>query len=254
MESSELNWVPDADAQIGRHRLRHVAETDRSPEPTAKRPPLPRIAEDREAAHPPPAARSPDRIASMPASPAQPPTPKPQPEAHPEPAATPPPQNNDDVRAAQRVEAAQALLGTSGLQDRAFVAQVLRASAQDVAVDAKLPYAAALWAKLESAHVAKSAPKAGDLVFFRDTADLNGNGKPDDGVTLVGVVERAQGTHTLFIAHRAGKVRRMAVDPQRPMVIRDAGGEVVNTRLVRWPGTAEPWTTGQCLVGYARPR
>ncbi len=155
----------------------------------------------------------------------------------------------------QRVEAAQTLLGTPGLQERAFVAHVLRAAGQDIAVDAKQPYAASLWQKLDAAgsKVAQADARPGDLVFFRDTADLNGNSKPDDGVTLVGVVERVRGSHAIFIAQRAGKVRRMAVDASRPLVIRDAGGEVVNTRLVRWPGSDTPWTTGQCFYGLARP-
>lgn len=171
------------------------------------------------------------------------------------PAATPPPQGDDRLRAVQRVEAAQTLLGTPGLQERAFVAHVLRAAGQDIAVDAKQPYAASLWHKLEAAggKVAQAEARPGDLVFFRDTADLNGNGKPDDGVTLVGVVERVRGSHAVFIAQRAGKVRRMAVDATRPLVIRDAGSEVVNTRLVRWPGSDTPWTTGQCFFGLARP-
>ncbi|MBI5609592.1 MAG: hypothetical protein HY902_12035 [Deltaproteobacteria bacterium] len=167
-----------------------------------------------------------------------------------------PPQNDEELRATQRVEAAQALLGTPGLQDRAFVAQVLKAAGQDVQVEARGPYAAALWAKLTGGNgkVADGETRPGDLIFFRDTADLNGNGRPDDGVTLVGVVERVRGAHVVLIAQRAGKVRRMAVDPTRPQVIRDAAGEVINTRLVRWPSSNEVWTTGQCLVGYARPK
>ncbi len=166
------------------------------------------------------------------------------------------PQNDEELRATQRVEAAQALLGTPGLQDRAFVAQVLKAAGQDVQVEARGPYAAALWGKLtgQNGKVPDGDTRPGDLIFFRDTADLNGNGRPDDGVTLVGVVERVRGAHVVLIAQRAGKVRRMAVDPTRPQVIRDGAGEVVNTRLVRWPSSNEVWTTGQCLVGYARPK
>lgn len=181
------------------------------------------------------------------------PTPAQQPAA---PANARAPQNDEELRATQRVEAAQALLGTPGLQDRAFVAQVLKAAGQDVQVEARGPYAAALWGKLttQSGKVAEGDTRPGDLIFFRDTADLNGNGRPDDGVTLVGVVERVRGAHVVLIAQRAGKVRRMAVDPTRPQVIRDGAGEVVNTRLVRWPSSNEVWTTGQCLVGYARPK
>ncbi len=172
------------------------------------------------------------------------------------PSTAPAPQGDQSLRAVQRVEAAQTLLGTPGLQERAFVAHVLRAAGQDIAVDAKQPYAASLWRKLEvaGAKVAIADAKPGDLIFFRDTADLNGNGRPDDGVTLVGVVERVRGNHAVFIAQRAGKVRRMAVDGTRPLVIRDGAGEVINTRLVRWPGSDTPWTTGQCLYGFGRPQ
>lgn len=163
---------------------------------------------------------------------------------------------SDTLRATQRVDAAAALLGTPGLADRAFVAHVLRASGQDVDVDRGQPYARALHDKLKEngVPVANTAARAGDLVFFRDTADSNGNGKPDDGVTMVGVVERVEGSRAVFIAQRAEKVRRMAVDATRPMVVRDEHEQVVNTRLVRWPGSQVPLTTGQCLVGYMRPR
>ncbi|MBM4345495.1 MAG: hypothetical protein FJ100_19150 [Deltaproteobacteria bacterium] len=247
---SDLNFVPEARpfVQPEPRPAGRAAPVARAapPGPTV---PRPRPAEPGER----PQSTLPERISQEGATAAPPlAVPRAQPPAAP--ASAPPPQNTEDVRAAQRVEAAQALLGTSGLQDRAFVAHVLRAAGQDIAVDAKQPYAAALWARLDDSRVGKSSARSGDLVFFRDTADLNGNGKPDDGVTLVGVVEKAHGPHVLFIAHRAGKVRRMAVDPTRPLVIRDGAGEVINTRLVRWPGSPDPWTTGQCLTGYARPR
>jgi hypothetical protein len=169
-------------------------------------------------------------------------------------ASQPAPAVAPDLRAVQRVEAAQALLGTPGLQDRAFVAHVLRAAAQDIAVDSKAVYAAALWGRVEPHKLASTEVRPGDLVFFRDTADINGNGKADDGVTMVGLVEQVRGQHVIFIAQRAGKVRRLAVDASRPLVIRDPSGEVINTRLVRWPGSEQAWTTGQCLSGFARPR
>jgi cell wall-associated NlpC family hydrolase len=161
----------------------------------------------------------------------------------------------DALRATQRVDAAAALLGTPGLAERAFVAHVLRAAGQDVDVDRSAPYPKALHDKLAGTAqpVEHKEARPGDLVFFRDTADVNGNGKPDDGITMVGVVERVEGRRVVFIAQRANKVRRMAVDPTQPMVVRDAKDEVVNTRLVRWPGAQSPLTTGQCLVGYLRP-
>jgi len=184
-----------------------------------------------------------------PPAPAAPPAPRPA-------ASAPGSEADVSLRASQRVDAAAALLGTPGTADRAFVAHVLRASGQDIDVPRSAPYASALHRELQTRGTAVPTDdvRPGDLVFFHDTADNNGNGRPDDGVTMVGVVERAQGSHVVFIAQRAGKVRRMAVDPQQPLVVRDASNEVVNTRLVRWPGSAAPLTTGQCLTGYARPR
>lgn len=160
-----------------------------------------------------------------------------------------------DLRGIQRVEAATALLGTPGLQDRAFVAHVLRAAGQDLEVDRSRPYAPALFELLahKGLTLHQQDPRPGDLIFFKNTADLNANGRADDGVTLVGVVERVNGTRVVLIAQRAGKVRRLAADPTQPTLVRDAKGEVVNTRLVRWPGADGPLTAGQCLAGYARP-
>lgn len=234
-----------------------------SPPPTAAARPEPKepVAQSEVAATPPPptqATAAPSPGASTTSAPEQPAAPAEAAAAQlpAAPSAARPPQGDQTLRAVQRVEAAQTLLGTPGLQERAFVAHVLRAAGQDIAVDAKQPYAASLWRKLEAAgaKVAVADAKPGDLIFFRDTADLNGNGQPDDGVTLVGVVERLRGTHAVFIAQRAGKVRRMAVDAARPLVIRDGAGEVINTRLVRWPGSDTPWTTGQCLFGFGRPQ
>jgi hypothetical protein len=164
------------------------------------------------------------------------------------------PREDEPLRASQRLEAARVLLGTPGPTDRAFVAQVLRGAGQELAVDRKLPYAAALWLKLgEGRRLKLSEVEPGDLVFFHDTEDVNDNGKPDDGVTMVGVVEAVNGNRVVLIAQRAGKVRRMALDSSNPKTVRTADDTVLNTRLVRWPGFAEPWTTGECWHGYAKP-
>lgn len=189
-------------------------------------------------------ARRPD-VAARPAPPARLPA---------APADDPAPRGDAALRAAQRLEAARVLLGTPGPTDRAFIAQVLRAAGQDLAVDRSQPYAAALWERLGPARrLTLATAQPGDLVFFRDTEDVNDNGKPDDGVTMVGLVEAVAGSRVVLIAQRAGKVRRMALDSSNPHAVRTADDTVLNTRLVRWPGHAEPWTTGECLHGYARP-
>ena len=104
------------------------------------------------------------------------------------------------LRATHRLEAAAALLGTAGLTDSAFVAHVLRASGQHVEVARSLPYPQALFDKLASVGSEIKTPQPGDLVFFRDTSDVNNNGRPDDGITLVGVVERVERSRAVFIA------------------------------------------------------
>lgn len=170
------------------------------------------------------------------------------------PADDPAPRGDEALRAAQRLEAARVLLGTPGPTDRAFIAQVLRAAGQDLAVDRSQPYAAALWDRLgPGKRLTLAQTQPGDLVFFRDTEDVNDNGKPDDGVTMVGLVEAVSGSRVVLIAQRAGKVRRMALDSTKPHEVRSADDTVLNTRLVRWPGHSEPWTTGECWHGYARP-
>lgn len=254
-ESGQLNLTDDMPAGAASRPQRQLASSDRV---VPSRPSRHVVSRSPRAVIPPPPAPEPQdaepqhaAAAMPPPAPAAPAAPRPHP---PQPQTGP--DGNDNLRASQRVDAAIALLGTPGAADRAFVAHVLRAAGQDIDVDRNVPYAAALHRELggRGSSVATNDARPGDLVFFHDTADNNGNGKPDDGVTMVGIVERAQGSHVVFIAQRAGKVRRMAVDPAQPLVVRDASNEVVNTRLVRWPGSNTAWTTGQCLTGYARPR
>ncbi len=167
-----------------------------------------------------------------------------------------PPPANLELRARQRVLAAQRLLGRAGNDDRPFVDEVLHAAGQGVAVSRREVYAAALHAHLaaDNALVGGGAVRAGDIAFFRDTLDLNGNRRPDDGITLAAIVEQVEDGRILVIARRAGRVRRLAIAAARPEVVRDDAGTVLNTRLVRWPGETAPRTTGQCLAAFGRPR
>lgn len=160
-----------------------------------------------------------------------------------------------DQLAGQRVAAAQRLLGRSGNADRPFVDEVLHAAGQGVAVPRNQVYAVALHQALggRDAEVSSTAVRAGDLAFFRDTLDLNGNRRPDDGLTLVALVERVEADRVLLIARRAGRVRRLAVSTSARSTVRTAAGRVVNTRLVRWPGERDARTTGECLAAFVRP-
>lgn len=166
-----------------------------------------------------------------------------------------PPHGNPGQLSAQRIEAARAFLGTAGLSGQPFVAQVLRSAGQAVKLPQDRPYAAALYDALKQrgALLDRGEVRPGDLVFFRNTLDLNSNDRPDDGITFVALVEKVGPGRVVFIGQRAGRVRRMAIHLASPDAVRDGSGQVINTRLVRWPGTAQPLTAARCFAAWARP-
>ena len=96
-------------------------------------------------------------------------------------------------------------------------------------------------------------PSPGDLVFWHDTFDRNRNGRADDRLTHVGVVEYVVDGTVVFL-HRGGKaVARGAMDPRRPGEA-SANGALVNSplrarnrRLVGVPVLA-----GALFAGYGR--
>ena len=49
----------------------------------------------------------------------------------------------------------------------------------------------------------RKLPQKGDLVYFDNTWDMNGNGKLDDPLTHVGIVEDVAADGTIHIIHRA---------------------------------------------------
>jgi hypothetical protein len=97
-------------------------------------------------------------------------------------------------------------------------------------------------------------PSPGDLVFWHDTYDRNGNGRADDGLTHVGVVLYVVDRTVVFI-HRGGKaVARGAMDTRHPDEVRRASGEVVNSYLRKKDPRLEgvPVLAGALFAGYGR--
>jgi hypothetical protein len=73
-------------------------------------------------------------------------------------------------------------------------------------------------------------PAPGDLVFFDDTYDRNGDGVPNDPLTHVGVVEWVENGTVVFM-HRGGRaVARAAMTPGAPAVAA-SGERVLNSPL-----------------------
>ena len=97
-------------------------------------------------------------------------------------------------------------------------------------------------------------PAPGDLVFWRDTYDRNGNGRADDPFTHVGVVEYVVDGTVVFL-HRGGKaVARGAMTPDRPGEARRDDGVLLNSALREKgpaPGGA-PRLAGALFAGYGR--
>lgn len=90
-------------------------------------------------------------------------------------------------------------------------------------------------------------PRPGDLAFFRDTYDRNRNGRADDGVTHVALVEAVEGDRVTLL-HRGRRVERIHMDLSDPSA-RTANDPVRVRRRRDRPGTR--YLAGELFVGYA---
>jgi hypothetical protein len=95
-------------------------------------------------------------------------------------------------------------------------------------------------------------PVPGDLVFFKDTYDRNRDGRDNDGLTHVGLVETVGEDGTVVVIHRVAKG---VVRYRMNLALRDQekgpDGKPVNDWL-RMPGPGtKPQLTSQLFGGYA---
>lgn len=99
----------------------------------------------------------------------------------------------------------------------------------------------------------KEAPEAGDLVFFRETYDQNRDGRRNDGLTHVGIVESVDAAGTVSVIHRVRRgVVRYRMNLARPDARRDAKSGAILNDYLRPPGrSAGKVLTGQLFVAYA---
>jgi len=108
--------------------------------------------------------------------------------------------------------------------------------------------------ELDVHHRAK-IPLPGDVVFFDDTYDRNENGRLDDDLTHLAVVEKIRDDGTLTLVHRGSKgVTRIWMNLHRPDEHADADGQVLNSFLRVRKGSDPKGTvylTGQLWRGGA---
>jgi hypothetical protein len=84
----------------------------------------------------------------------------------------------------------------------------------------------------------------GDLVFFNNTWDYNGDGKVNDPLTHIGIVERQEPDGTVvFISRVAGAVERYHMNLALPHVHETADGRIINDYLRR-KNVIDPANTG----------
>jgi hypothetical protein len=95
----------------------------------------------------------------------------------------------------------------------------------------------------------------GDLVFFNNTWDYNGDGKVNDLLTHVGIVERQEPDGTIvFISRVAGAVERYRMNLSLPHVHKTADGRILNDYLRRraaFDPDNTTYLTGQLFTQFA---
>ena len=98
------------------------------------------------------------------------------------------------------------------------------------------------------------AVRPGDLVFFDNTWDYNGDGIINDPLTHVGIVERQEPDGTvIFISRVAGAIERYHMNLFLPHVHRTGEGKIINDYLRRKDFGDQPhagYLTGQLFAGF----
>lgn len=94
----------------------------------------------------------------------------------------------------------------------------------------------------------------GDLVFFHNTWDFNGDGLPNDPLTHVGVVEQVERDGTVtFVSWVSSGVERYRMNLQYPNVHKSGNGRLLNDYLRRKTPGDSPTTrylSGQLFAAF----
>ena len=95
-------------------------------------------------------------------------------------------------------------------------------------------------------------PREGDLVFFKETYDLNRDGRRNDGLTHIGLVDSVEGDGTIVVVHRVPRgVVRSKMNLAHPARGTDGSGRVINDWLRAASAGDGGQLMGQLFAGYA---
>lgn len=94
-------------------------------------------------------------------------------------------------------------------------------------------------------------PLPGDLVFFDDTWDQNGNGLRDDPLSHVAIVERVDDDGTVVLVHRVGRrIVRARMNLEEPHARHGKDGRALNHYLRSASGSSPAKTTAELFVAF----
>lgn len=92
----------------------------------------------------------------------------------------------------------------------------------------------------------KKTPQPGDVAFFDDTWDRNGNRRRDDDLTHVAIVEKVEPDGTVILIHKGSKgIVRIRMNLKDPHVERTDDGVVLNDGLRSGKDDGGPRLTGE---------
>lgn len=101
----------------------------------------------------------------------------------------------------------------------------------------------------------RKTPDPGDVVFFENTYDRNGNGRIDDDITHVAIVTSVDDDGTVHMVHKGGSgVTRLVLNLNRPGDHQDESGKVINSYLrnqTRRDPRGTRYLTGELWRGFA---
>ena len=194
-----------------------------------------------------------------------PPPPSHEPPLHEPPSVAPAPRalENSADRRARVVAHARSLVGGRFRDSSAFVRQVYVDAGVDVVGWSGRPVVGSpvkaiyLYALAQNGVHYLPRPSPADVVFFHNTRDVNSDGRGNDWLSQVGVVESlaADDTISVVTVHQ-GRAVRISMNLRQPALKRDwASKRVLNTELRRKKPTDSPrigTLSGQLFAGFGR--
>ncbi len=155
-----------------------------------------------------------------------------------------------------------ALVGASELQVRGETFRydcsgLVCAAYHQVGLDLEGRNGEALFQLARDEHVfhRRHKPQPGDVAFFDNTYDRNGNRRLDDRRTHVAVVESVGDDGTIVLVHKGGSgVTRIRMNLRHRRLHADDDGTELNSFLRSETSKDKPWTkylSGQLWAGFA---